>query len=82
MVEISPISQSEAMSAPNDELASQNMISEPDQIEDSLASDFSKILVANARKRVETIRTEDNIHITESAVDWNLPPGNNNGDDE
>ena len=41
-----PASQSDDGSVPCDELASQNMISEPDQIEDSQASDFSKIMQA------------------------------------
>jgi len=36
---------------PNDEFASQNAISAPDEIEDSQASDFNEILEQNERKR-------------------------------
>ena len=36
---------------PNEELASQNMISEPEEIEDSNASDFIKIKKKNEVKR-------------------------------
>lgn len=39
------------MSVPNDELASQNLISDPEEIEDSLASDFSAIKRKNELKR-------------------------------
>ena len=39
------------MSVPNDELASQNLISDPEEIEDSQASDFSRIKRNNALKR-------------------------------
>jgi hypothetical protein len=41
----------EGSSVPNEELASENMISEPEEIEDSQASDFSEIKKKNLYKR-------------------------------
>ena len=38
-------------SVPCDELASQNMISHPEEIEDSQASDYSTVLRENEKKR-------------------------------
>ena len=45
------LSDFEGSSVPNDELASQNKISEPEEIEDSNASDFIEIQKKNEVKR-------------------------------
>ena len=44
------LSNCDEMSMPNDELASQNMISEPDEVEDSQASDYPQIKKKNDLK--------------------------------
>lgn len=59
----------EDFSVPNDELASQNMISEPDEIEDSKDSNYSQICEQNARRRDGTRLEADFYKETMSGTD-------------